>query len=176
MRKSIYITIASILVFVTYASATEPLHIPSPEEYRLVKRSSMDFKEIKGVFDRIISAAKKGDLDAIVDNFSDRYLNSGRDKRDVRKQWKQIMENFTDLELHHPIYHIEKAGRFAKMKCEGVLLGKPTKHFPGEVSGEAVVIDSWKFSVHYLIKEDGRWKILGDQIPYDTGRTFHPLF
>ncbi len=156
--------------------AVEPLTTPHAEDYVIVKRSSKDFKDIKRVFDLIIESAKRGDLDGIVERFSRRYLNSGRNREDVRRQWKQILENFYDLELHHPIYHIERSGDFAKMKCEGVLMGKPAKDFPGMVPGEAVVIDSWKFSVHYLIREDNAWKILGDQIPFDTGRTFHPLF
>ena len=61
------------------------------------------------------------------------------------------------------------------MRCEGVLYGKPKKAAVGDVN-EQLVIDSWKLAVHNFIKEDGAWKILGDQVPYDTGRTHHPLF
>ena len=165
-----------LFFFGAVVEAAEPVEVPDPEAFRIVKRNSRDFRAIKGVFDSIIRAAKKGRADDIVAFFSERYLNSGRNRDDVRRQWKQILENFSDLELQHPIYHIERSGRFAKMKCEGVLMGKPRKPMRRETGDDLVVIDSWKFSVHYLVFEDGGWKILGDQIPYDTGRTFHPLF
>lgn len=155
--------------------AGEPLKIPAVSSFATVKTSSREHKDIKGTIEMIIAAAKKGNVDAIAANFSKNYLNSGRDIKDVRKQWAQIVENFTDLELQHPIYSIEVSGTFARMRCEGVLYGKPKKPAVGDVN-EQLVIDSWKLAVHNFIKEDGSWKILGDQVPYDTGRTHHPLF
>ncbi|MBI3814074.1 MAG: nuclear transport factor 2 family protein [Nitrospinae bacterium] len=147
-----------------------PLQLPPPEAYKITKRDSKDFKEIKAVFENLIAAGKKTDLGGIMSFFSKNYLNSGRDISDAMKQWKQIVDHFVDLELQHPIYQIEISGNFAKIRCEGVLLGIPKGR------DEVVEIDSWKLAVHNVIKEDGKWKILGDQVSYDTGRTFHPLF
>lgn len=164
-----------VLLMAGKSLAAEPLKIPAVSSFGTIKASSKEYGEIKGVVDSIIVAAKKGDVESIASNFSKNYLNSGRDINDVRKQWKQIIENFSDLELQHPIYNIEVSGNFARMRCEGVLYGKPKKPAVGDVN-EQLVIDSWKLAVHNFIKEDGVWKILGDQVPYDTGRTHHPLF
>lgn len=163
------------LLMTNLSMAGEPLKIPAVSSFVTVKASSKEYKDIRGVIDIIIAAAKKGDVETIAANFSRTYLNSGRDIKDVRKQWAQIIENFTDLELQHPIYNIEISGNFARMRCEGVLYGKPKKPAVGDVN-EQMVVDSWKLAVHNFIKEDGAWKILGDQVPYDTGRTHHPLF
>lgn len=165
----------SVLLAASFSMAGEPLKIPAVSSFVTVKASSKEYKDIKGVIDIIIAAAKKGEVETIAANFSKTYLNSGRDIKDVRKQWAQIIENFSDLELQHPIYNIEVSGNFARMRCEGVLYGKPKKPAIGDVN-EQLVIDSWKLAVHNFIKEDGSWKILGDQVPYDTGRTHHPLF
>ena len=54
-------------------------------------------------------------------------------------------------------------------------MGRPKRPIQGETD-ESVIIDSWSLGAHNIIKEDGQWKILGDQVPFDTGRTFHPLF
>lgn len=164
-----------VLLSVTVSMAGEPLKIPAVSSFVTMKASSKEYKDIKGTIDIIIAASKKGNVDAIAANFSKNYLNSGRDIKDVKKQWAQIIENFTDLELQHPIYNIEISGSFARMRCEGVLYGKPRSASVGDVN-EQLVIDSWKLAVHNFIKEDGAWKILGDQVPYDTGRTHHPLF
>jgi len=155
--------------------AGEPMKFPPPEKYTILKRDSREFKEIKEVFDKLLVSARKGDIGGVMTHYSQNYLNSGREIVDVVKQWKQILDNFDKLELNHPIYTIEVSGNFARMRCEGVLMGRPKKPIAGE-TGESVIIDSWKLAVHNLIKENDGWKILGDQIPYDTGRTFHPLF
>lgn len=165
----------SVLLIGGFSMAGEPLKVPAVSSFVTVKASSKEYREVKGVVDSIIVSAKKGDVETIASHFSKNYLNSGRDINDVRKQWKQIIENFSELELQHPIYNIELSGNFARMRCEGILTGKPKKPAVGDIN-EQLVIDSWKLAVHNFIKEDGSWKILGDQVPYDTGRTHHPLF
>lgn len=173
MRISVVFLV--VLLSASLSLAGGPLKIPAVSTFVTVKTSSKEYKDIKGVIDIIINSSKKGDVEIIASNFSKSYLNSGRDIKDVRKQWGQIIENFTALELQHPIYNIEISGNFARMRCEGVLYGKPKSAAVGDVN-EQLVIDSWKLAVHNFIKEDGAWKILGDQVPYDTGRTHHPLF
>jgi hypothetical protein len=172
--RTVVISLIALLTAVP-SRAGEPVKIPAVSSFSIVKAASKEFKEVKAAIDNIIAAAKKGDIERIVAAFSKNYLNSGRDIRDVRKQWLQILENFSDLELQHPIYNIEVSGNFARMRCEGILYGRPKRPEIGDVN-EKIVIDSWKLAVHNFIKEDGVWKILGDQVPYDTGRTHHPLF
>ncbi|MBI5893538.1 MAG: hypothetical protein HZB79_07805 [Deltaproteobacteria bacterium] len=173
MKKLFLIFI--VFAFSAVSFAGEPVKVPKRETYTHLKRDSQDFKEIKVVFDNLIALAKKGDAEGIMQNFSKNYINSGRDLNDARKQWQTIINNFTNLELSHPIFSIEISGNFARMRCEGTLMGRPKKPIPGE-GDESIIIDSWSLGAHNLIKEDGKWKILGDQVPFDTGRTFHPLF
>ena len=92
-----------VLLSASVSMAGEPLKIPAVSSFVTIKASSKEYKGIRGVIDVIIAAAKKGDVETIAANFSRTYLNSGRDIKDVRKQWAQIIENFTDLELQHPI-------------------------------------------------------------------------
>lgn len=173
----LFVSLCVTLIFLSSSTlqAGEPMKFPHPEKYTILKRDSREFKEIKGVFDKLLDAARKGDIGGVMTNYSRNYLNSGREVTDIVKQWKQILDNFDNLELNHPIYTIEVSGNFARMRCEGVLMGRPKKPIAGETA-ESVIIDSWKLAVHNLIKENDTWKVLGDQIPYDTGRTFHPLF
>lgn len=169
------VLIFAVLAFSAVSFAGEPVKVPKRETYTHLKRESKEFKEIKTVFDNLIALARKGDIEGIMQNFSKNYINSGRDINDAKKQWKTIIDNFTDLELSHPIFSIEISGNFARMRCEGTLMGRPKKPIPGE-GDESIIVDSWSLGAHNLIKEDGKWKILGDQVPFDTGRTFHPLF
>lgn len=172
--KKILLSLMAV-VFVSVSFAGEPFKIPKRDTYTHLKRDTKEFKEIKTVFDNLVSLARKGDVDGIMQNFSKNYLNSGRDVNDAKKQWKTIIDNFTDLELSHPIFSIEISGNFARMRCEGTLMGRPKKPIPGE-GDESIIVDSWSLGAHNLVKEDGKWRILGDQVPFDTGRTFHPLF
>lgn len=173
MKKIILMLVVIAVASVSFAG--EPIKVPKRETYIHLKRDSKEFKEIKTVFDNLIALAKKGDIDGIMQNFSKNYINSGRDLNDARKQWQTIINNFTNLELSHPIFSIEISGDFARMRCEGTLMGKPKRPIPGETE-ESIIIDSWSLGAHNIIREDGKWKILGDQVPFDTGRTFHPLF
>lgn len=173
MKKIILMLFA--IAFASASFAGEPVKIPSRDTFKNLKRDSAEFKGIKAVFDNLLALAKKGDVEGIMQNFSKNYINSGRDLNDARKQWQTIINNFTNIELSHPIFSIEMSGNFARMRCEGTLMGKPKRPIPGETE-ESIIIDSWSLGAHNLIKEDGKWKILGDQVPFDTGRTFHPLF
>ncbi|HBO84032.1 MAG TPA: hypothetical protein DD641_03480 [Deltaproteobacteria bacterium] len=164
-----------IVLMPVFSLAVEPIKIPKRETFVHLKRDPKEFKEIKAVFDDLLTLARKGDIEGIIKTFSKNYINSGRDLNDAKKQWETIIKNFTNLELSHPIFSIEASGNFARMRCEGTLMGKPKRPIPGETE-ESIIIDSWSLGSHNLIKEDGKWKILGDQVPFDTGRTFHPLF
>ena len=173
MKKIILMLV--VIAFASVSFAGESVKIPARDTFKHLKRDSVEFKEIKAIFDNLIVLAKKGDIEGIMKNFSKNYVNSGREADDAKKQWQTIISNFTNLELAHPIFSIEISGNFARMRCEGTLMGKPKKPIPGEIE-ESIIIDSWSLGAHNIIKEDGKWKILGDQVPFDTGRTFHPLF
>ena len=173
MKKIILMLV--VIAFASVSFAGESVKIPARDTFKHLKRDSVEFKEIKAVFDNLIVLAKKGDIEGIMKNFSKNYVNSGREADDAKKQSQTIISNFTNLELAHPIFSIEISGNFARMRCEGTLMGKPKKPIPGEIE-ESIIIDSWSLGAHNIIKEDGKWKILGDQVPFDTGRTFHPLF
>lgn len=176
MRKKI----CGLFLFFCFAGTgyvfPEPLKIPHPESFKTIKRSSEDFKAIKKIFSDLIEAAQEGDIKKIMNFFSKNYLNSGRNHEDVKKQWETIIKHFSDLELSHPVYQIEKSGVIGKIRCRGVISGVPKTPGIAESEEESVVVDQWNIASHNVIKEDGKWKILGDQIPFDAGRAFHPLF
>ena len=154
----------------------EPVKIPHPESFTQLKKDAEDFKAIKKLFNDLVASAARGNIDEIMAFFSKDYLNSGRNRVDVKKQWEAIIKHFSGLELSHPIYQIEISGAIAKIHCQGTISGAPRIEGIAEPNQEIVTIDAWSFASHNVIKENGNWKILGDQIPFDTGRAFHPLF
>ena len=115
MKKLILVLVG--IAFASVSFAGEPLKIPPRETFKHLKRDSAEFKEIKAVFDNLITLAKKGDVGGIMQSFSKNYINSGRDLNDARKQWQTIINNFTNLELAHPIFSIEVSGSIARMRC-----------------------------------------------------------
>ncbi|HHL40271.1 MAG TPA: hypothetical protein ENJ37_07180 [Deltaproteobacteria bacterium] len=162
------------LVFFVSDRAAADIKLPSDSAYRTVKKDSPQYRDIVSLFATAIESAKQKDLDSVLSLYATKYLNSGYSKADVRRQWEQIFRHFDQLDMDHRIYEIEVSGDYARMKCGGLLLGEPA--VPSADEGTVGVIDSWKFATHQLVRENGEWKILGNQVPYDSGEEHHPLF
>ncbi len=176
MRKifPVFVLFGAILFLLGQKASLADISLPDDKEYRTLSKDSSEYTEILRLFEQAILSAKKKDLDTLMRFYSENYMNAGHSRWDVKKQWEQIFTHFGSLDMDHRIYEIEVAGNFARVKCGGLLLGEPQT--PTAEEGIITAIDSWKFAVHQLIKEDGMWKILGNQVPYDTGQEHHPLF
>lgn len=141
--------------------------------------SADTLNELLSTFERAEQAMQAHDLDGIMALYSDDYLYHGLTKSDIRKVWAQLFDHYKDLESFHTFSVIRTVGAGSKltaeMTCTGVVWGtaKNTKlRSP---------VDSWYEEVHFLKKENGRWKITGNAggesepiLPFGTAP--HPLF
>lgn len=140
---------------------------------------SATLKELLLTFEQAEQAMEARDLEGIMALYSDDYLYHGLKKDDVRKIWQQLFEHDKELESFHTFSVVRTAGSggklVAEMTCSGVVWGTSkdtTLRSP---------IDSWYEEIHYLVKENGRWRIAGniggESIPVmQFGVAPHPLF
>ena len=134
-------------------------------------------KELLSAFEQAEQAMAAKDIDRIMALYSDDYLYHGLKKADVRQIWKQLFDHYKELESFHTFSVVRTvgSGSNAEMTCSGVLWG---------TSNDTTLrspVDSWYEEVHYLKKENGRWRIVGnvggESIPVlQFGVAPHPLF
>jgi ketosteroid isomerase-like protein len=140
---------------------------------------SETLKELVWTFEEAEHAMQARDVDKIMALYSDDYLYHGLKKADVRKIWKQLFDHYKELESFHTFLVVRMVGTggklIAEMTCSGVMWGTSkdtTLRSP---------VDSWYEEIHYLRKENGRWRIVGnmggESIPVlQFGVAPHPLF
>jgi ketosteroid isomerase-like protein len=133
-------------------------------------------KELLSTFEQAEQAMQAHDIEAIMALYSENYLYHGLKKADLRKIWTQLFDHYKELESFHTFSVIRPAGSHAtEMTCTGVVWGtskETTLRAP---------IDSWYDEVHYLKRENGRWRIIGhlggeSQPVLQFGIAPHPLF
>jgi len=137
-------------------------------------------KELLSTFELAEQAMQAHDLDEIMALYSDDYLYHGLTKPDIRNIWSQLFEQHKELESFHTFSVIRTIGGSggkltAEMTCTGVIWGT------SKVTTLRTPIDSWYEEIHYLKKENGRWRITGNiggesQPTLQFGIAPHPLF
>jgi ketosteroid isomerase-like protein len=140
---------------------------------------SETLKELLWTFEQAEQAMQARDVDRIMALYSDDYFYHGLKKVDVQKIWKQLFDHYNELESVHTFSVIRVIGSGSKfgaeMSCTGVVYGtskETTLRSP---------VDSWYEEIHYLKKENGRWRIVGhaggeSQPVLQFGVAPHPLF
>mgnify|MGYP000865331889 FL=1 len=135
--------------------------------------------DLLATFEQAEQAMQARDLDGMMALYAEDYYYHGLKKADIRKVWAQLFDQYKDLESFHTFSVIRTVGAgsklIAEMTCTGVVWGtaKNTKlRSP---------VDSWYEEVHFLKKENGRWRITGNAggesepiLPFGTAP--HPLF
>ena len=136
-------------------------------------------KELLAVFERADRAVRNRDLQGVMAVYSDRYNYHGLKKADIRNIWKNLFDNYEDIDSTHLFSRIAPVvsvgpDHSVEITCSGSVRAV------SRISRLRVPIDSWYGEVHYMIKEDGIWKIrgnLGDvQTVLPFGTAPHPLF
>ncbi len=136
-------------------------------------------KELVAAFNEAETAVKKADLDALMTFYSTAYNYHGLRRSDVRRVWEEVFLHYRDISSSHVFTELKlvqaDGARKAYVTCTGGLQGTEKQ------TGKPVTIDSWSREVHYLVKEAGAWRFLGnvggavDHVP--TGSApHHPLF
>ena len=135
------------------------------------------YNEILVFFDTAEDAIEHKDLRALMATYSENYQNGDKDKKAIEEMWKRIFARFETLISHHneKLVNVSADKHMIIMRCTGLLLAKPDSK-----KGELVTIDSWTAQDHVLVKEDGKWKLIGNvgderkRLWFD--KPMHPLF
>jgi hypothetical protein len=136
-------------------------------------------KGLLAAFERAESALKKEDLDALMQFYAPAYDYHGLKGSDVRRIWSEVFEHYNSVESLHLFSEIKVTQvnneLRAEVTCTGGLYGTD------ERTGNRRTLDSWFREVHYLAKEEGVWRFLGNAGEMPTGAPFasaphHPLF
>ncbi|NWF73949.1 MAG: hypothetical protein HXY51_13030 [Nitrospirae bacterium] len=117
-------------------------------------------KELVAAFNEAEAAVKKADVDALMKFYAATYNYHGLKRSDVRRVWEEVFTHYGDLSSSHNFTELKLVQadgvRKAYVTCTGWLTGTEKQ------TGKSVTIDSWVREVHYLVKEEGRWRFLGN--------------
>jgi hypothetical protein len=107
------------------------------------------------------------------------YNYHGLNRADVRRVWEEVFVHYRDISSSHVFTELKLVRadgvRTAHVTCTGWLYGTEKE------TGKPITIDSWVREVHYLVKEEGGWRFLGnaggapDHVPAGSA-PHHPLF
>ena len=117
-------------------------------------------KELVAAFNEAEAAVKKADLDAVMKFYARTYNYHGLKRSDVRRVWEEVFLHYGNLSSSHVFTELKliqaDGVRKAYVTCTGWLYGTEKQ------TGKAITIDSWVREVHYLVKEEGAWRFLGN--------------
>jgi ketosteroid isomerase-like protein len=149
----------------------------TPATIQEVEQTTVD--ELLKTFQLAEEALQAQDLDGIMALYADEYAYHGLKKADIKNIWRQLFDHYTELESVHSFSMIRRVGPASKltaeMTCTGVVWGTSKQ------TSLRAPIDSWYEEIHYLRKDNGRWKIVGhaggeSKPVLQFGVAPHPLF
>ncbi len=136
------------------------------------------FNEVMMFFQAAEKAIETKDLEGLMALYSDNYGDGDHDKKSAEQIWRRIFSTFDSMSTQHNL----KLGKMSSDKnmvvfqCSGLLMGMPD---PKTKKG-LITIDNWANQDHVLIKEAGKWKLIGTygqerkRLWFD--KPMHPLF
>ncbi|THJ11711.1 MAG: hypothetical protein CAF43_003275 [Nitrospira sp. CG24C] len=136
-------------------------------------------KELVAAFNEAETAVKKADLDTLMKFYAMAYNYHGLKRSDVRRIWEEVFLHYRDINSSHVFTELKLVQvdgvRKAYVTCTGGLQGTEKQ------TGKPVTIDSWSREVHYLVKEAGAWRFLGNvggasPSASPASAPHHPLF
>ena len=137
-------------------------------------------KEVVAAFNEAEAAVKKADLDSLMKFYATAYNYHGLKRSDVRRVWEEVFTYYGDISSSHVFTELKLVQadgvRKAYVTCTGGLYGTEKQ------TGKTITIDSWAREVHYLVKEEGAWRFLGNAGGVSPSNSpasaapHHPLF
>jgi len=136
-------------------------------------------KELVSAFNEAEAAVKQADVDALMKFYATAYNYHGLRRSDVRRVWEEVFLHYRDISSSHVFTELKLVQadgiRKAYVTCTGGLQGTEKQ------TGKPVTIDSWAREVHYLVKEAGAWRFLGNvggatPSASPSSAPHHPLF
>lgn len=167
----------AVIGFLAGIEATEA-KIVVPPSGSVIEVDGATLKAVVGTFEQAEEAIKAHDLDKVMAIYSSQYNYHGLKRDDLRKIWKDLFDEYQEIASTHLFTKMTKVGSgrdaVLEVTCTGHLWAR------SKTSGLYVPIDSWHEEVHYLVLEDGAWRIRGNVgesprvLPFGTAP--HPLF
>ncbi|HLZ35594.1 MAG TPA: nuclear transport factor 2 family protein, partial [Nitrospira sp.] len=162
MDRRLIATVCAFVITVGLSASSAPLAEAktqlTPGTIQEVDSSTL--KELLATFEQAEQAMQARDLEGIMGLYSEDYLYHGLKKTDIKKIWSQLFEHYKELESVHTFSVIRAVGSGSKltveMTCTGVVWGT------SKDTTLRTPLDSWYEEIHYLKKENGRWRIVGN--------------
>ncbi len=135
--------------------------------------------ELIAAFNEAETAVKKADLDRLMTFYATDYNYHGLKRSDVRRVWEEVFLHYRNISSSHVFTELKLVQadgvRKAYVTCTGGLHGTEKQ------TGKPITIDSWAREVHYLVKEGGAWRFLGNvggatPSASPSSAPHHPLF
>lgn len=175
------VVIAALLMFFSLSftgltgTAQSKIVVPAGS---VIEVDEATVKSVVAMFERAEQAVKARDLDRVMAVYSSQYNYHGLKKEDIRKVWKDLFDEYQEIASTHILSKFTKVGSGSQtvleVTCTGHLWAR------SKTSGLYVPIDSWHEEVHYLVLEEGEWRIRGNlgDVPHmlPFGTSPHPLF
>ncbi len=142
-----------------------------------VKADDKTVADILASFNRAEAALQAGNLDELMSLYSEQYQYHGLTKQELRNIWSGLLAHNRDFRSNHILSRIiahPGASSDAELTCTGSLWAVSKE------TGQQVSIDSWYGEVHYMVKEDGMWRVRGHKGEAPGIQVFgaapHPFF
>jgi len=139
------------------------------------------FSELMMFFHEAEKAIETKNLKALMGLYSESYTDGEHDKKSAEVIWERIFATFETTATRHNMKLVKMAEEknMVVFRCSGLLLGVPNPNAKMKQKG-LITIDNWALQDHVLVKEAGKWKLIGT---YGTERKrlwfdkpMHPLF
>jgi len=117
-------------------------------------------EEILGAFHRFENALQWRDLEGVMALSAESYQDRSFTKANLREEWRHALAEYHGFSAIHLVTRVEvqpdSVQSVAFVTCSGIISAV------SNTTGARVTLDSWIGEVHYLIHEQGNWRIQGD--------------
>ena len=170
------VPILLVLVFIFPLSPLFPMTQILPDA--TVEGKSQHIVELIGTFDHAQEAIRAQDLDRMMVLYAQNYDYRGLTKAGIRQIWADLFSHYDFITNIHTFSAIKVGGSpgrpTAEITCTGSLWANSVE------TNERIAIDSWNEEVHYLVREEDGWRIVGNlggkPVIHRFGSAPHPLF
>lgn len=159
------------------------LSLPSPASAKTkispdaeIQADHKTVEDIMATFKKAEEALEQRNLETLMALYSKDYSYHGLTKEDIRKIWKDLFAHSHRIASEHrfsKIAVVDGKNPRAEVTCTG-------SFWTTDEAAKRVNIDSWYEEVHYMVYEDGAWRIRGHAGEGSKatlfGTTPHPLF